>query len=56
MTFVTDCAKLLFFFQTKLMRDKRKILRFVPHILRKSFANENPNQKYQLKTFKNCNI
>jgi len=26
------------------MRKERKILRFVPQKLRKSFANENPNQ------------
>ena len=33
--------KLLFFFRAKLMRKERKILRFVPQKLRKSFANGN---------------
>ena len=32
----------LLFFRAKLMRKERKILRFVPQILRNSFANENP--------------
>ena len=33
------------FFRAKLKRKERKILRFVPQKLRKSFANGNPNQK-----------
>ena len=33
------------FFRAKLMRKERKILRFVPQKLRKSFANGNPNRE-----------
>ena len=33
----------LLFFRAKLMRKERKILRFVPQNLRKSFANGNPS-------------
>ena len=42
MTFANDCAN-CFFFRAKLMRKERKILRFVPQKLRKSFANGNPS-------------
>ena len=41
MTFANDCAN-CFFFGAKLMRNERKILRFVPQKLRKSFANGKP--------------
>ena len=34
----------LLFFRAKLMRLERKILRFVPQKLRKSFANGNPRR------------
>ena len=37
----------LLFFRAKLMRKERKILRFVPQKLRKSFANGNPNFQLQ---------
>ena len=32
----------MLFFRAKLMRKERKVLRFVPQKLRKSFANGNP--------------
>ena len=42
MTFANYCANCCFF-RAKLMRNERKILRFVPQKLRKSFANGNSN-------------
>jgi len=36
-------AQIVVFFRAKLMRKERKILRFVPQKLRKSFANGNPS-------------
>ena len=36
-------AQIVVFFRAKLMRKERKILRFVPQKLRKSFANGNPH-------------
>ena len=41
MTFANDCANCCFF-RAILMRKERKIFRFVPQKLRKSFANGNP--------------
>ena len=46
MTFANDCANCCFF-RAKLMRNKRKILRFVPQKLRKSFANVNPTSAFR---------
>ena len=46
MTFANDCANCCFFFaQNWCARIERKILRFVPQKLRKSFANGNPISK-----------
>ena len=38
-----ELLRKLLYFREKLMRNERKILRFVPQKLRKSFANGNPN-------------
>jgi len=35
-------AQIVVFFRAKLMRKERKVLRFVPQKLRKSFANGKP--------------
>jgi len=41
-------AQIVVFFRAKLMCKERKILRFVPQKLRKSFAHGNPNWKYNI--------
>ena len=45
-------AQIVVFFCAKLMRKERKILRFVPQKLRKSFANGNPNSRTEWKNVK----
>ena len=41
-------AQIVVFFRAKLMRKERKILRFVPQKLRKSFANRNPKRRRKI--------
>ena len=49
-------ANCCFFFRAKLMRKERKILRFVPQKLRKSFANGNPRFSLFLKKKSEVNL
>ena len=49
-------ANRCFFFRAKLMRKERKILRFVPQKLRKSFANGNPRFSLFLKKKSEVNL